>query len=69
MPMALNANSKYPNRRVYVIKLRSDASPGALCGRVENLLTCDQREFDSAVELVDLIEKDLSASRRSRDGG
>ena len=61
--MALNAASKFPNRRAYVIKLRSDASPGALCGRVENVLTCDQREFGSATELIDLIETDLQASR------
>ncbi|MGQ0800703.1 MAG: hypothetical protein ACT4NL_11405 [Pseudomarimonas sp.] len=67
--MTLNADSKYPNRRAYVIKLRSDASPGALCGRVENLLTCDQREFSSAIELIDLIETDLQASRQAVGAG
>lgn len=61
--MALNPDSKYPNRRAYVVKLRSDAEPGALRGRVENLLTCEQHEFASALELVDRIEADLRASR------
>ena len=60
--MALNPDSKYPNRRAYVVKLRSDATPGALRGRIENLLTCEQHEFASALELVELIEADLQAS-------
>lgn len=60
--MALSADAKYPSRRAYVIKLRSDAAPGALCGRLENLLSCDQREFCSASELIDLIEVDLGAA-------
>ena len=60
--MALNTDSKYPNRRAYVVKLRSDAEPGMLHGRVENLLTCEQHEFASAIELVELIEADLQTS-------
>lgn len=60
--MVLNTDSKYPNRRAYVVKLRSDATPGTLRGRVENLLTCEQREFASALELVELIEADLQPS-------
>jgi hypothetical protein len=57
--MSLNSKSKYPSRRAYVVKLRSDATPGALQGRLENLLTCEQREFESAAELVEQIETDL----------
>jgi len=60
--MVLKSDSKYPNRRAYVVKVRSDASPGTLRGRVENLLTCEQHEFASARELVELIETDLQAS-------
>lgn len=60
--MVLNPDSKYPNRRAYVVKLRSDAVRGTLRGRVENLLTCEQREFTSALELVELIEADLQAT-------
>ena len=37
--MALNTESKYPNRRAYVLKLRADVTPGALAGRIENLVT------------------------------
>ena len=63
--MPLNSNSKYPNRRAYVVKLRSDATPDDLRGRLENLLTCEQHEFDSAAELVERIETDLKAPDRA----
>lgn len=58
----MSSDSKFPNRRAYVVKLRSDAMPNALCGRVENLLTCEQYEFASSLELVELIEADLTSS-------
>ena len=57
--MVLNPESKYPNRRAYVLKLRSDASPEALAGRLENLVTGRQREFASADELLEAIAGDL----------
>lgn len=57
--MALNPESKYPNRRAYVLKLRGDATPSALTGRVENLVTGRQREFASAEELLAGIVDDL----------
>lgn len=60
--MVLSTDSKYPNRRAYVVKVRSDSTPGTLRGRVENLLACEQHEFASALELVELIEADLQAS-------
>jgi hypothetical protein len=63
----MNADSKFPNRRAYVVKLRSDATPDTLCGRVENLLVCEQHEFASAIELVELIKADL-ASNSTPDG-
>lgn len=59
--MSLNTDAKYPTRRTYVVKLQADATPGALRGRIENLLTCQQREFASAGELIELIEVDLRA--------
>lgn len=37
--MVLNTESKYPNRRAYVLMLRADATPGALAGSIENLVT------------------------------
>jgi len=63
--MALNADSKYPNRRAYVVKLQNDAAPGALHGRIENLLTCQQSEFTSGVELLEKLEADLRASDKT----
>ena len=60
--MVMKTDPKYPNRRAYVVKIRSDATPGTLRGRVENLLSCEQREFASALELIELIEADLHVS-------
>lgn len=57
--MMLNPESKYPSRRAYVLKLRGDATSGALAGRIENLVTGRQREFASAEELLDSIASDL----------
>jgi hypothetical protein len=50
--MTLRADTKYPSRRTYVVKLRGDATPVALCGRLENLVTCQQSDFTSARELL-----------------
>ena len=60
--MSLNPESKYPSRRAYVVKVRSDAKPGALAGRLENLVTGQSREFASGRELLDSIASDLEAS-------
>ncbi|CAI8817737.1 ATP-binding protein [Pseudomonas sp. IT-P253] len=57
--MSLNPESKYPSRRSYVVKLRGDAAPGALVGRLENLVTGRQSEFSSAEELLESIASDL----------
>lgn len=60
--MPLNAESKYPNRRAYVLKVRSDATADALTGRLENLVTGGQCEFTSGRELLDSIANDLKTS-------
>lgn len=57
--MTLNLESKYPTRRAYVVKVRGDAKPGALAGRLENLVTGRRYEFRSARELVESIAMDL----------
>ena len=67
--MTLNPESKYPNRRAYVLKLRGDAKPGALCGRIENLVTGRQREFASASELLACIASDLACGAAERPAG
>jgi len=67
--MPLNAESKYPNRRAYVLKLRGDATSDALAGRLENLVTGCQREFASARELLRSLACDLEqvAGERAAD--
>ncbi|WP_137820656.1 hypothetical protein [Pseudomonas sp. 2FG] len=62
--MILNSESKYPSRRSYVVKLRSDATAGVLVGRLENLVTGRQREFSSAEELLVAITADLVSAAR-----
>jgi len=60
--MVLNPESKYPNRRAYVLKLRGDATPEALAGRVENLVTGRQCQFSCAEELLASIVSDLASA-------
>ena len=57
--MPLKHEPKYPSRRAYVLKLRSDATPATLAGRVENLVTGSWREFESGEELVASIASDI----------
>ena len=52
-----------------VLKLRGDATPGALAGRLENLVTGRQREFASADELLESIASDLASRRRAQRRG
>ncbi len=65
--MILNADSKYPTRRAYVVKVRSDATPDALAGRLENLVTGRRCEFTSARELLRLITRDIVEPATSSD--
>ena len=60
--MTLNSDSKYPSRRAYVLKLRSDAQPGALAGRLENVITGTQHEFSCGRDLLESLARDLEAS-------
>jgi hypothetical protein len=64
--MPLNPESKYPSRRAYVVKMRSDAKPGELAGRVENVVTGASREFTSGCELLESITSDLQANTESK---
>ena len=57
--MPLNPETKFPSRRAYVLKMRGDAKPGALTGRLENLVTGRQLEFASGRELLDTIAAEL----------
>ena len=59
--MSLSQDSKYSSRRTYVLKLRGDAKPGVLVGRVENIVTGSQHAFESAGELLDWIASELAS--------
>lgn len=60
--MTLRTDSKYPISRAYVVKLSSDATPDALCGRLENLVSGKLRVFVSADELFQLMAAELHGS-------
>lgn len=64
--MTLNANSKYPSRRTYVVKVRGDAMPDGIAGRLENVVTGQQQEFATAQELIERISCDLELSNEPR---
>ena len=67
--MSLKPEPRYPSRRAYVLKVRSDAKPYALAGRLENLATGRRIEFATAEELVDSLASDLAASGAERPAG
>ena len=64
--MTLNPQSKYPTRRAYVVKVRADAQPDVLSGRLENFGTGRQHDFASGQELLDSIASDLLATAHGR---
>ncbi len=64
--MTLKSESTFPSRRTYVLKLRSDAGPNTLAGRLENLVTGGQREFVSGQALLESIASDLQTSVAER---
>jgi hypothetical protein len=66
--MSLNPESKYPTRRAYVVKVRNDAKPNALAGRLENLVTGCQSDFASGGELLEWIASDLDMSTAEPSG-
>jgi hypothetical protein len=59
----------YPSRHTFVVKVRSDADPDALAGRLENLATGKQLDFASARELLDSIAAVLGARAAERPAG
>lgn len=60
--MSLSQEAKYPSRRTYVLRLRSDAAPSALAGRLENIVTGRQHAFETTRELLDWIASELSTA-------
>lgn len=60
--MSFDTDPKYPTRRAYVVKMRGDAKPGALAGRLANLVSGRQCEFTSGSELLESIASDLETT-------
>jgi hypothetical protein len=60
--MALNTESKFTNRRTYLVKVHNHAKPGAFTGRLENFVTGQQHEFASSDELIASILNDLDSN-------
>lgn len=58
--MSLSQESRYPSRRTYVLKLRSDARSDELAGRLENIVTGRQQTFESAGELLEALSGELA---------
>ena len=67
--MTFNTDSKYPTRRAYVVKVRGDATPDSLAGRLENLVTGRQCEFASGRELLESIAGDLDETLHEQSPG
>jgi hypothetical protein len=67
--MNFNTDSKYPTRRAYVLKVRGDATPDSLAGRLENLVTGQQCDFASGRDLLESIASDLEATLHERSRG
>jgi hypothetical protein len=65
--MILRHDTKYPSRRTYVLKLRGDATPESLAGRLENVVTGRQYAFESIHELARSLEGELVVSRTESD--
>ena len=66
--MSLKREPKYPSKRAYVLKVRSDATPAILAGRLENVVTGARREFASGEELVASIVSDIQAGNAAASG-
>ena len=65
--MSLSQESRYPNRRTYVLKLRNDATSDALAGRLENIVTGRQHAFESASELLEALSSELASNSGSNE--
>jgi len=61
--MILSTHPSYPSNHTYVLKLHRDAAPlhGKLIGRLENVATGEQFDFDSGVELLALLAREAAS--------
>lgn len=62
--MTLSPDTNFPSRRTYVIRVRGDARPYSLSGRLESLVTGKHSDFASGHELLSAIVKDIEAEAK-----
>jgi len=67
--MSLNAQSRYPSLRTYVLKVRVDAQLDAVAGRLASLVTGRQLEFASGRAPLDAIAAEPAAGRDGHADG
>jgi hypothetical protein len=60
--------TRYPNRLSYVLRLRGDATPDALAGRLENVVTGRRFEFASAGALLEALAGEIEADAHEAPG-
>lgn len=62
--MSLRVESRYPNSRRYVLKMRGDqaAESTQLAGRLEHMVSGRQTDFATGRELLDLLAHDRDAA-------
>ena len=66
--MSHSPEIRYPNRLSYVLKLRADATPEALAGRLENVVTGRRLEFASAGALLEALVDEIEADAADASG-
>ena len=60
--------TRYPNRLSYVLRLRGDAKPDALAGRLENVVSGRRVDFASASALLEALVDEIEADAASASG-
>ena len=65
--MNLRRQPSFPHRRRYVIKLRDDAEAvhGKLVGKLENIVSGQQFDFETDEQLIALLLADLRTTERT----
>lgn len=64
--MTLNPITNFPTTRRYVLKLHRDADyRQSMRGRLENMSTGRQYDFNSAAELLNYLKQDLLTKKES----
>jgi hypothetical protein len=58
-----------PLERMFVLQLAGQPRAGALCGRIEHLLTGRRQDFGSAQELLAMLDAQVATGTGATGGG